>query len=128
METYDPAIIIALEDLKTQAHHEAIAPQFATAARERLQARYPRPPEPPEDWSREGTLDGDRACCAAVNDFLPQRDMGSMRIDKTPKRHLLHVESDVEKSQIEMEIDIQKAALKFSGVIQKHQRQCERQR
>ena len=100
METYDPAIISALEGLKTQAHHEAIAPHFAAAAPERLQARYPSSPEPPEDWSREETLDGDRECCAAVNDLFSQRDVGSMRIDKTPKRHLLHIESEVEKSKL----------------------------
>jgi len=127
-ETYGPAIISALESLKTQAHHEAIAQQFAAAARERLQASYPSPPEPPEDWSREGSLDCDCEFCAAVNEFLPQRDMGSMRIDKTLKRNLLHVESEVEKRQIEVEIDIQKAASKFNGVIRKNQRQYERQR
>ena len=127
-ETYGPAIISALESLKTRAHHEAIAQQFAAAARQCFQARYPGPPEPPEDWSREGALDCDCEFCAAVNDFLPQRDMGSMHIDKTLKRNLLHVESEVEKSQVEVEIDIQKAASKFNGVIQKNQRLYERQR
>jgi hypothetical protein len=51
-----------------------------------------------------------------------------MSIDKTLKRNLLHVESEVEKSQIEVDIDIQKVASKFNGIIQKNQSRYERQR
>jgi len=51
-----------------------------------------------------------------------------MRIDKTLKRNLLHVESEVEKSQIEVDIDIQKAASKFNGILWKNQRRYERRR
>lgn len=127
-ETYGPAIISALESLKTQAHHETIAQQFASAVRQCLQARYPSPPEPPQDWSREGHLDCDCAFCAEVNAFLPTRDRGSMRIDKTLQRNLLHVASEVEKSQIEVDIAIQKAASKFNGIIRKNQRRYERRR
>ena len=127
-ETYGPAIIRALESLQSQAHDPIIAQRFASAARERLQAAYPSPPEPPEDWFREGQLDCDCEFCAEVNAFLPQRDLGAMRIDKTLKRNLLHVESEVEKRQIEVDVDIQKEASKFSGVIRKNQRRYERQR
>jgi hypothetical protein len=63
-----------------------------------------------------------------VNAFLPKRDIGSIRIDKTLKRNLLHVESEVEKSQIEVDIDIQKVASKFNGIIQKNQSRYERKR
>ena len=51
-----------------------------------------------------------------------------MRIDKTLKRNLLHVESEVEQSHIEVDIDIQKAASKFNGIIRKNQRRSERRR
>ena len=127
-ETYGPAIISALESLKTKAHHETIAQQFASAVCQCLQVRYPSPPKPPQDWSREGDLDCDCAFCAEVNAFLPKRDIGSMRIDKTLKRNLLHVESEVEKSHIEVDIDIQKAASTFNGIIRKNQRRYERRR
>ena len=127
-ETYGPAIIRALESLQSQAHDPIIAQRFASAARERLQAAYPSPPEPPEDWRREGRLDCDCEFCVAVNAFLPQRDLGAMRIDKTLKRNLLHVESEVEKRHIEVDVDIQKAASKFSGVIRKNQRRYEHRR
>jgi hypothetical protein len=63
-----------------------------------------------------------------VNEFLPKRDISSIRIDKTLKRNLLHVESEVGKSQIEVNINIQKVASKFTGIIQKNQSRYERQR
>ena len=49
-------------------------------------------------------------------------------MDQTLKRNLLHVESEVEKSHIEVDIDIQKAGSKFNGIIRKNQRQYERRR
>jgi len=127
-ETYGPAIISALNSLKKKEHHQTIAQQFAVAVRQGLQAKYPNPPEPPEDWSREGQLNCDCKFCTEVNAFLPQHDIGSMSLDKMLKRNLLHVESEVEKSQIEVDIDIQKVASKFNGIIQKNQSRYERQR
>jgi hypothetical protein len=127
-ETYGPAIISALNSLKQQDHNPTIAQQFAVAVRQRIQAAYPQPPEPPQDWSREGQLDCDCAFCTAVNAFLPKRDVSSMRIDKTLKRNLLHVASAVEKNQIEVDIAIQKVASKFNGIIQKNQSRYEHKR
>jgi hypothetical protein len=50
-----------------------------------------------------------------VNEFLPKRDVSSIGIYKTLKGNLLHVESEAEKGQIEVDIDIQKMAPKFNG-------------
>src|SRR6516165_2296625 len=66
---------------------------FAAAVRQCIQAAYPNPPEPPQDWSREGQLDCDCEFYTAVNEFLPKRDVSSMGIYKTLKGNLLHVES-----------------------------------
>src|SRR6266436_3368631 len=44
------------------------------------------------------------------------------------KGNLLHVASEAEKSQIEVDIDIQKVAPKFNGTIQKNQSRYERKR
>jgi hypothetical protein len=127
-ETYGPAIISALNSLKKKEYNQTIAQQFTAAVRQCLQATYPNPPEPPEDWSREGQLNCDCKFCTEVNAFLPKHDIGSMSIDKTLKRNLLHVESEVEKSQIEVDIDIQKVASKFNGILQKNRSRYERQR
>jgi hypothetical protein len=128
IETYGPAIISALTSLKTKDHNPTIAQQFAAAVRHCIQAEYPKPPEPSRDWSREGQLDCDCEFCSEVNAFLPKRDVSSMGIDKTLKRNLLHVASEVEKRQIEVDIDIQKVASKFNGIIQKNQSRYERKR
>jgi hypothetical protein len=127
-ETYGPAIISALNSLKKKEHNPTIAQQFEAAVRQCIQAEYPKPPEPPQDWSREGQLDCDCEFCTEVNAFLPKRDVGSMGIYKTLKGNLLHVASEAEKSQIEVDIDIQKVAPKFNGTIQKNQSRYERKR
>jgi len=54
--------------------------------------------------------------------------VGLMGIYKTLKGNLLHVESEAEKGQIEVDIDIQKVAPKFNGTIQKNQSRYERKR
>src|SRR5215470_15730853 len=127
-ETYGPAIVSALHSLQKKAHNHTIAQQFASAVRQCLQAKYPHPPEAPADWSREGQLDCNCEFCTTVNAFLPKPDIGSMGIYKTLKRNLMHVESAVEKNQIEVDIDMQKAASKFNGIIQKNQSRYERKR
>jgi hypothetical protein len=127
-ETYGPAIISALTSLKQKDHNPTIAQQFASAVRHCIQAEYPNPPEPPQDWSREGYLDCDCEFCTEVNAFLPKRDVSSMGIDKTLKRNLLHVASEAEKSQIEIDIDIEKVASKFDGAIRKNQSRYEHKR
>jgi hypothetical protein len=127
-ETYGPAIISALNSLKKQDHNPTIAQQFAVAVRQRIQAEYPKPPEPPQDWSREGQLDCDCQFCTEVNEFLPKRDVSSMGLYQTLKRNLLHVESEAENRQIEVDIDIQKVASKFNGTIQKNQSRYEHKR
>ncbi len=76
-ETYGPAIISALKSLKKKEHNQTIAQQFAAAVRQCIQAAYPNPPEPPQDWSREGQLDCDCKFCTEVNEFLPKRDVSS---------------------------------------------------
>ena len=63
-----------------------------------------------------------------MNEFLPKRDVSSIGIYKTLKGNLLHVESEAEKGQIEVDIDIQKVAPKFNGTIQKNQSRYERKR
>ena len=70
-ETCGPAIIRPLNSLKKKEHNQTITQQFAAAVRQCIQAAYPNPPEPPQDWSREGQLDCDCEFCTAVNEFLP---------------------------------------------------------
>ena len=115
-------------DNTTESAGQFFAQQFAAAVRQCIQAEYPNPPEPPQDWSREGHLDCDCEFCTEVNEFLPKRDVSSIGIYKTLKGNLLHVESEAEKGQIEVDIAIEKVAPKFNGTIQKNQSRYERKR
>ncbi|MCB0085045.1 MAG: hypothetical protein KDE47_29090, partial [Caldilineaceae bacterium] len=126
--TYGRAVVEARLDLEQLAHDPAIVQRFVDAVRQRLQAEFPTPPEPPQDWSRTGQLACACEFCTQVNAFLPKPNVPSMTIYGTLKRNLLHVESEIAKQQIEAEIDIRKRAPKFDGTIQKNQRDYEQQR
>lgn len=126
-ETYGPAVVEAGRDLQKREHNPAILKHFADAVRQRIQAEFPTEPEPPQDWSRAGQLACDCEFCSQVNAFLPKPDTSSIGIYGTLKRNLLHVEAEIEKQQIEAEVQIQKRAPKFNGTIQKNQTQYEQQ-
>jgi len=127
-ETYGPAVVEARRDLAQRAHQPAIVQRFADAVQQRLQAEFPTPPAPPQDWSRTGQLACDCEFCIQVNEFLPKPNVASIGIYGTLKRNLLHVEDEIAKQQIEAEIEIQKRAPKFDGTIKKNQRHYEQQR
>jgi hypothetical protein len=126
-ETHGPAVVEARRDLQTREHNPAIVQRFADALRQRIQTEFPAQPEPPQDWSRSGQLACNCEFCTQVNAFLPKPNVSSIGIYGTLKRNLLHVESEIEKQQIEAEIQIKKRAPKFDGTIKKNQRQYEQQ-
>ncbi|MEZ4865579.1 MAG: 2OG-Fe(II) oxygenase [Caldilineaceae bacterium] len=126
-ETYGPAMVEVRRDLQQKVHNQAIVQHFTDAVRQRIQTEFPKPPEPPQDWSRAGQLACDCEFCAQVNAFLPKSNVPSMGIYGTLKRNLLHVEEELAKQQIEAEMEIRKRAPKFDGTIQKNQRQYEQQ-
>lgn len=126
-ETYGPAVVEIHRDLQTREHNQAIVQHFADAVQQRIQAAFPAQPQPPQNWSRSGQLACTCEFCAQVNAFLPKPNVSSMGIFGTLKRNLQHVEAEIEKQQIEAEIQIQKRAAKFDGTIKKNQRQYEQQ-
>jgi predicted 2-oxoglutarate/Fe(II)-dependent dioxygenase YbiX len=126
--TYGPAVVEARRDLPKWEHNPAIIQHFADAVRQRIQAAFPAPPEPPPDWARAGQLACDCEFCAQVNAFLPKPNVSSMSIYGTLKRNLEHVEAEMVKQQIEADMQIKKRAPKFDGTIKKNQRHYEQQR
>ncbi|MCB0125523.1 MAG: hypothetical protein KDE58_24885, partial [Caldilineaceae bacterium] len=88
--TYGRAVVEARLDLEQLAHDPAIVQRFVDAVRQRLQAEFPTPPEPPQDWSRTGQLACDCEFCTQVNEFLPKPNVASIGIYRTLKRNLLH--------------------------------------
>lgn len=126
--TYGPAVVEARRDLQQREHNPAIVQHFVDALQQRIQAAFPAPPEPPQDWARAGQLACDCEFCAQVNAFLPKPNVSAMSIYGTLKRNLEHVAAEMKKQQIEAEMQIQKRAPKFDGTIKKNQRHYEQQR
>jgi hypothetical protein len=66
--------------------------------------------------------------CTEVNQFLPDPERSEISFYKTLKRNLLHIESEVEKSQVELDIEIRRAPPKFEGTCKKNQNKYDNKR
>lgn len=120
-DTYGPALVSSLKGLKGRDYDQAIMQKFIADVRQRIQAEFPSPPEEPKDWSRAGQLNCVCKFCTEVNQLLPDPERSSISFYKTLKRNLLHIESEIEKSQVDLEIDIRKRSPKFDGTCRKNQ-------
>ena len=118
---YGPALVSSLKELKGRDYDQTIMKKFDEDVRQRIKADFPSPPDAPKDWSREGQLDCDCEFCTVVNQFLPAPQRSEIRFFKTLKRNLLHIESEVAKSRVELDIEIRRAPPKFEGTCRKNQ-------
>lgn len=118
---YGPALVSSLKELKGRDYDQIIMKKFSEDVSQRIKADFPAPPETPKDWSREGRLNCDCEFCAEVNNFLPDPERSEISFYKTLKRNLLHIESNVEKSQVDLDIKIRRAPPKFEGTCRKNQ-------
>jgi predicted 2-oxoglutarate/Fe(II)-dependent dioxygenase YbiX len=126
--TYGPALISSLKELKGRDYDQTIIKKFSEDVRQRIKADFPAPPDAPTDWSREGQLDCDCEFCTEVNQFLPDPERNEISFYKTLKRNLLHIESEVEKSQVELDIEIRRTPPKFEGTCKKNQSRYDNKR
>jgi hypothetical protein len=126
--TYGPALVSSLKELKGRDYDPTIIRKFSEDVRQRIKADFPTPPEAPKDWSREGQLDCDCEFCTEVNQFLPDPERSEISFYKTLKRNLLHIESKVEESQVELDIEIRRTPPKFEGTCKKNQSRYENKR
>jgi hypothetical protein len=126
--TYGPALVSSLKELKERDYDQTIIRKFSEDVRQRIKADFPTPPDTPKDWSREGQLDCDCEFCTEVNQFLPDPDRSEISFYRTLKRNLLHIESEVEKSQVELDIEIRRTPPKFEGICRKNQSRYDNKR
>jgi hypothetical protein len=126
--TYGPALVSSLKVLKGRDYGQTIIRKFVENVRQRIKADFPAPPEAPKDWSREGQLDCDCEFCTEVNQFLPDPERREISFYKTLKRNLLHIESEIEKSQVELDIEIRRTPPKFEGTCKKNQSRYDNKR
>jgi predicted 2-oxoglutarate/Fe(II)-dependent dioxygenase YbiX len=126
--TYGPALVSSLKELKGRDYDQIIMKKFSEDVRQRIKADFPAPPEAPKDWSREGRLNCDCEFCTEVNKFLPDPERSEISFYKTLKRNLLHIESKVEESQVELDIEIRRTSPKFEGTCRKNQSRYDNKR
>ena len=120
-ETYGPALVSSLDKLKGRDYDRAIMKRFIEDVCQRIKANFPAPPDAPKDWSREGQLNCNCEFCTEVNQFLPDPEQSEISFYKTLKRNLLHIESEIEKSQVELDVTIYRRKPKFDGTVRKNQ-------
>jgi hypothetical protein len=119
--TYGPALVSSLKALEGRDYDRIIMGKFSEDVRQRIKAEFPAPPEAPEDWSREGRLNCGCEFCTEVNKFLPDPKRSEISFEKTLKRNLLHIESKIKESQVELDIEIRRMPPKFEGTCRKNQ-------
>jgi hypothetical protein len=127
-DTYGPALVSSLKELKGRDYDRTIIRKFVEDIRQRIKADFPEAPEAPKDWSREGQLDCNCEFCTEVNQFLPDPERSKISFYKTLKRNLLHIESEVEKSRVDLDIEIRRTPPKFEGTCKKNQNRYDNKR
>ena len=104
--TYGPAVVNAMKELKARDDDRTLMTTFVEDVLQQIQRDFPSPPDKPKDWSRAGQLQCTCEFCAQVNQFLPDPEQGELSFYKTLKRNMTHVESEINKSQVDLDIKI----------------------
>lgn len=127
VNTYGPALVKVVEELQGQVYQPAILYPFRQQVCQQIQVDFPAPPLQPENWSRIGQLHCQCQFCKQVNQFLPDPIQSELCFSKVLKRELTHVETEINKSKVDVDLLITKVANKFNGVCRKNQNSYEQQ-
>ncbi len=111
---YGPAVVSCLNELEGRDYDRTCTQKFVEDVYIRIQTEFPSRPTAPKDWSREGQLACDCEFCTEVNRFLPDPERSEIVFDKTLKRNLLHIESEIQKSRADLDIEIRSNAAEVS--------------
>lgn len=126
-DIYGPSLVKALKLLNQRKDDPAILEELIEDVLHRVEIDFSDPPTPPTNMFREGALNCNCEFCTQVNEFLSDPGQCELRFDKTLKRDLLHVQSQIEQSQVDLEIKIIRAPPKFQGTCRKNQNKFDNQ-
>ena len=127
-DTYGPAVASTLKELKGRDYDRTIMKKFVENVLQRIQIDFPSPPIKPKDWFREGSLKCNCEFCAQVNQLLPDPERSEISFYKTLKRNIVHIESEIKKSQVELDIELLRDPPKFQGICRKNQSRYDKKR
>lgn len=122
---YAPAIRDVIESCKQETPHLNILKKIAENFLEQAQSSYAVPPKPPENWTRSGELKCTCNFCKEINAFLPDPQRSKMSFEKALQRDLLHVETEIAKHSLDLDIRIERQSSKFKGSVTKNQKSFE---
>ena len=127
-ETYGPAVVSTLKELKGRDYDQTIMKKFVEHVLQWIQIDFPAPPKQPKDWFREGSLKCNCEFCTQVNQFLPDPVQSEISFYKTLKRNLIHIESEISQSHVDLDIEMLRDPPKFQGTCRKNQNRYENKR
>ncbi|KOR30767.1 hypothetical protein TI05_13440 [Achromatium sp. WMS3] len=119
-DTYGPALVDILKMLKKHYYDPLSFKKFTDDIQKRIATTLPKAPDAPTNWAREGRLNCDCPFCTKINEFLPDPKQDKIIFSKTLKRNLTHIESEISKSQVDLEVIIRRTPPKFEGICKKN--------
>jgi predicted 2-oxoglutarate/Fe(II)-dependent dioxygenase YbiX len=122
LNIYGPALLKAMDHLRGHQYNAAIMNKFVAQACQWIKNDFPEAPKKPESQSREGRLKCSCSFCKQVNQFLPDAEKKEIIFHKTLKRNLMHIESEIANSGVDLAISIVKVAPSFDGICTKNQK------
>lgn len=125
LTNYGPALLKAFNSLQGYAYHAAIMKKFVDHACQWLKNDFPQAPIPPQNQFREGQLRCHCSFCTPVNQLLPDTEKMVVMFSKTLKRNLLHVETEINASGVDVSLSISKVSNGFEGICRKNRKSYE---
>lgn len=117
---YAPALINALESCKEKTCDFTILRKIAHDFVKHAEAFYATPPKPPASWMRQGQLPCACAFCTEINKFLPDPERSNLQFEKTLQRNLVHLKSKIMEEALDLDVQIERQATKFKGIVTKN--------
>ncbi len=124
---FTPAIIDTIKSYTKGKDHALILKKLADAYVKLTKRYYSSPPREPETFARKGNVNCECDFCTDVNDFLSKADLKEISFEKTLKRNLIHIEDQISKHQLDLDIKIDKIKNKFRGTVTKNNKSFEQQ-
>jgi hypothetical protein len=127
--TYDldtvlvPAALIL--NARTEIQGSRVFRRLSAACLDHLRARIAEPLEPPQDWTRDGTLACDCTHCRELSLFLNDPDRQSWAF-KAPEDSRKHLENSIRRSSCDLEFKTEKSGRPYRLICTKNQASYQR--
>jgi predicted 2-oxoglutarate/Fe(II)-dependent dioxygenase YbiX len=127
--TYDFDTVLVPAALRLNARTEIqgsrVFQRLSAACLDHLRARIAEPLEPPQDWTRDGTLTCDCTHCRELSLFLNDPDRQSWAF-KAPEDSRKHLENSIRRSSCDLEFKTERSGRPYRLICTKNQASYQR--